>query len=131
MKVDVKWQEKFHFVGQSADGHQVNMDPNQQGPTPMELLLMAIAGCTGVDVVSILGKMEVPIEDLQIGVEGERADDHPKVFTKINIVYNFKGKDLPLKKLERAVSLSMEKYCSVSNNLKGIAQVTYTINTVG
>ncbi|MGF7184518.1 putative redox protein [Desulfitispora alkaliphila] len=135
MKVDVNWQGKMHFKGISGSNNSVvDMDANQAaggddlGASPMELLLMSIGGCTGIDIVSILDKMRVQYDDLKISVSGERATDHPKVFKKIVINYTLLGKDIPQDKVKRAIELSVNKYCSVSNSLAGVAKLDYTLD---
>jgi putative redox protein len=102
-----------------------------QGPSPMETLLLALAGCTGMDVVSILGKMRAPLDGLEIRVSGDRADDHPRVFTRIRLEYVFRGNDLRPEQAGRAVQLSQEKYCSVSAMLRASAELTYTWRIAG
>ena len=117
--VDMALTDKMAFEG-DLDGHKVIVDAPEEaggsdlGPRPKKLMLTALAGCTGVDVVMILKKMKVEYEALNIIVEGELTEDHPKHYNKMKIVYQFKGTDLPQAKLEKAVKLSEEKYCGVS-----------------
>jgi len=85
-----------------------------KGPRPKTLMLVALAGCTGMDVVSILKKMRVDLEGLRIWVEGELTKEHPKHYSSMKVIYEFKGKNLPMDKLEKAVKLSEETYCGVS-----------------
>lgn len=92
-------------------------DPPGAGPGPMELLLLALGGCTGMDVVSILRKMRQPLEGFRIEVHGERAEEHPKKYTSIEIVYHFKG-DLDERRVQRAIELSETRYCSVEATLR-------------
>ncbi len=96
------------------------------GPTPMSLLLMAFGGCTGLDVVSILEKMRVRLDDLEIDVKGERSEEHPKTYESIELVYRIRG-DVDEEKARRAIDLSMDKYCSVGAMLKNSADVTYRV----
>jgi putative redox protein len=91
--------------------------------TPMELVLLGLVGCTGVDVVSILTKMKEPLEGLEVTAEYERAENHPKVYTRIHLTYTVKG-DVDEKKLKRAIDLSESTYCSVSAMLKSTAEIT-------
>lgn len=93
----------------------------------METLLIALGGCTGADVVGILEKMRAPLEGLTITVTGERAETHPKVFTRIHLRYEVRGKGLTPRQVERAVRLSQEKYCSVAAMLRPTAALTYEI----
>jgi len=90
-------------------------------------MLVALAGCTGMDVVSMLTKMRVEVEDLQIDVEANLTQVHPKYFDTFTIVYTFKGKDLPMAKLEKAVNLSQERYCGVSEMYRQFSKIDYKI----
>ncbi len=116
-------------------GHHVRMDAerefggNDRGQRPKFLLLAAVSGCTGMDVMSILKKMQVKVDVFTITADADVADDHPRVFTKIHLVYEFRGKDLPLEKLHRACELSQERYCSVAAMLKKACPVTYEVKT--
>jgi putative redox protein len=111
------------LAGKARSGHWTMMDTsadvggNSGATTPMELILMALGGCTGMDVLSILTKMGQPVEDYRIELEGERSDEHPKVYTKIKLTHVVKGKVDP-EKLSHAIELSETKYCSVSAMLK-------------
>ena len=113
------WAGGRRFVHRSATGHALVTDtPAEAGggntaPTPMELVVIGLAGCTGVDVASILEGMRQPLRALEITAEYERADDHPRVFTRIALRYRLHG-DLDPAKVDRAVALSKDKYCSVS-----------------
>lgn len=118
-QISARWAGGLRFVHASGSGHAVVTDgPREAGgeataPTPMEMILHGLAGCTGIDVISILRKMKEPVTGLEIVVEGDRAEEYPKVFTRIAVHYKLSG-DLDPKKVERAVSLSEKKYCSVS-----------------
>ncbi|WP_407308848.1 OsmC family protein [Desulfosporosinus sp. SB140] len=133
MKVSVKHIKGMHFQGEGSSKMVTHIDTavtaggSGHGSNPMELLLMAIAGCSGMDIVSILGKMQVKFQRFETTVEGERASDHPKVFKDIEVVYKFWGESLPEDKLQRAVQLSMKKYCSVANMVDKAANLTYRI----
>jgi len=117
--LDMSWTDNLAFEA-DMDGHKVIIDAtkeaggNDLGPRPKKLMLTALAGCTGIDVVMILKKMKVVPEAFNVIIEGELTEEHPKYYNKIKIVYQFKGKDLPMAKLEKAVKLSEEKYCGVS-----------------
>jgi len=123
------WAGGMRFVYKSATGHGLVSDaPESVGgdntaPTPMEMMVLGLIGCTGVDVTSILKKMKEPLEGLEVTAETERAEDHPKVFTKIHLTYHVKGKVNP-KKLERAINLSETIYCSASAMLGKTAEIT-------
>uniref|UniRef100_UPI003217546C OsmC family protein n=1 Tax=uncultured Draconibacterium sp. TaxID=1573823 RepID=UPI003217546C len=117
--VDMSWTDNVTFEA-DMDGHKVIVDASKEvggsdlGPRPKKLMLAALAGCTGVDVVMILKKMKVEIDAFNVIVEADVTEEHPKHYNKMKVVYQFKGKDLPLAKLEKAVKLSEEKYCGVS-----------------
>jgi len=117
--VDMAWTDNIAFETE-MDGHKVIIDASEEvggsdlGPRPKKLMLTALAGCTGIDVVMILKKMKVVPEAFNVIVEGELTEEHPKYYNKMKIIYQFKGKDLPMEKLEKAVKLSEEKYCGVS-----------------
>jgi putative redox protein len=117
--LDMSWTDNLAFEA-DMDGHKVIIDAtkeaggNDLGPRPKKLMLTALAGCTGIDVVMILKKMKVVPEAFNVIIEGELTEEHPKYYNKIKIIYQFKGKDLPMAKLEKAVKLSEEKYCGVS-----------------
>lgn len=120
----------FEGVGQSGKITKIassTAETEHAGASPMELVLMGVAGCSGIDIVSILEKMRVNFDKFEISVGGERAQDHPKVFTNIRVIYKFWGTDLPEEKLRRAIDLSFDKYCSVIHTVNKVAQVTYTL----
>ena len=131
MSARVKWTEGLQFVGTAESGHAVVLDgaPEVGGSNsaarPMELLLISLGGCTGMDVVSILKKMRVEWERFEIGLEAERAEEHPKAFTKIHLIYRIWGDDIPEDKLKRAIELSQERYCSVGAMLAKGAEISY------
>lgn len=131
MQVVVKHVKGTHFIGEGSAKVSTHMDTSVTaggsglGSSPMEMVLMAIAGCSGMDIVSILEKMRVKYNRLEISVQGERANDHPRVFTDVEIEYKFWGDSIPEDKIKRAISLSMEKYCSVANMIDKVANVTY------
>ncbi|HEY8531145.1 MAG TPA: OsmC family protein [Limnochorda sp.] len=133
MEVHVKHAGGMSFLAKGGSNHWVVMDADpavggdDAASRPMELLLMGLAGCTGMDVVSILRKKRVHVDGFEIRVHGERAEEHPKAFTHIEIEYVFYGRDLPRHDLERAVELSQEKYCGAAATLRGTASITYRI----
>ena len=135
MEMNIKWDGKMAFTGFAPSGHELKMDAAESvggentGARPTELLLSAVAGCTGIDIISILIKMRLNPTSFQMDVSGERADEHPKKFTKVNIHYSLKG-DLPEDKVVRAIELSMDKYCSVSHSLSAEITASYSINGV-
>lgn len=103
------------------------------GPQPKGLMLSALAGCTGMDVTSILGKMKVPFEEFNIDIDAETSDSHPKVYTKIHITYAFTGDQSALdqKKILRAIDLSLNDYCGVSATLKHTADISFELQLNG
>jgi len=131
----VTWKNDMAFEA-DVDGYKIMVDANTEsggtgkGPRPKPLMMVALAGCTGMDVVSILKKMRVEIEGLCIKTEGELTDEHPKHFTHIHLIYEFKGKDLPFDKLEKAVNLSQERYCGVGVSYRKAMEVTHEIKIV-
>lgn len=136
MEVIVKHVQGMHFQGTGSTGKIIEVDRPVEvggegtGARPMELVLMGIAGCSGVDIVRILKEMQVSYSNLEMSVTGERADEPPRVFTGVHIIYRFKGTNLPLDKLEQAVSLSLDKYCSVANMVNKTAKLTYAVEVV-
>jgi putative redox protein len=131
MKARVKWIEKRSFLGHSGSGHGVLMSASageeSLGPSPMEMVLLGLGGCSSFDVVNILEKMREPIEDCTATLEAERADDAPRVFTRIHLRFVVTGRGLDPEKVERAVTMSAEKYCSVSVMLAKTAEITHEI----
>ncbi|MHB1651983.1 MAG: OsmC family protein [Desulfitobacteriaceae bacterium] len=133
MEVKVKHIKGMHFQGEGNSKVVTNIDSSViaggsgMGAGPMEMVLMAIAGCSGMDVISILEKMRVKFSRFEISVQGERAAEHPRVFTDVEVLYKFWGEDLSEDKLSKAVSLSMTKYCSVANMIDKAANLTYRV----
>ena len=132
MKISLKrLNNDYHFETKNERGNIVHLDnksePNPQGASPMELLLMGIAGCSSIDIVMILRKQKIELMDLQVEVEGFRQDGAiPNVFTGIKLVVKLKG-DFSPEKAKRAVDLSIEKYCSVAKMLEKTAEISYDV----
>jgi putative redox protein len=122
------WTDKDRFLGEASSGHAVVMDGGEQktASTPMELILIALCGCTMSDVVGILRKKREPFTSLEVRAEAERAGDFPKVYTSIKLIYRIGGKVAPTS-MERAVELSKGKYCSVSAMLEKTAKIEFAI----
>ncbi|WP_209315243.1 OsmC family protein [Soehngenia longivitae] len=127
-----------NLIGNTAykmniDGHDIIIDTsvenggNDLGPRPKALMLASLIGCTGIDVKMILDKMKVKIDDIQIKVRATATEEHPKVYTSFHVIYEFKGTDLDIRKIEKAVKLSQEKYCGVTAMLRMIGPVTHEI----
>lgn len=124
------WIEKQRFTGIADSGHQIVVDGDKAaGNSPMELVLIALCGCTGYDVVSILQKKREPFTSLEVRAQAERAADPPSVYTEIKLSYRIGGK-VSRKAVEDAVRLSKEKYCSVSAMLDKTAKITAEIEYV-
>ena len=125
--VNVVWKrEGLLFEVETSHGRvdlASGLDEPGSGATPMELLATALGGCTAMDVASILVKMRQPLEAFSVEVSGERAEDHPRRFLSLEVVYHLKG-DLDERKVERAISLSEERYCSVAATLKPAVPIT-------
>lgn len=136
MKASAKWVRDVMFVGESGSGHSVVMDgaPDAGGRNlgfrPMEMLLLGLAGCSAFDVVLILRRGRENITDCVVEVDGDRADTDPKVFTNVRMTYTVTGRNLDRNKVERAVKLSEEKYCSASAMFGKTAQISHTIEIV-
>jgi putative redox protein len=136
MTARVKWVEQRTFLGESGSGHTVVMDGAPEaggrdlGVRPMEMLLLGLGGCTAFDVVDILQRGREPVIDLAIEIEGERSDEIPKIFKKINVRYVVTGTGLNPDKVDRAVKLSAEKYCSATIMLGAVAEITHDIKIV-
>lgn len=133
--IDVTWLGNMAFEA-SIDGHKMILDTveeiggDNRGPKPKPLMLVALAGCTGMDVVSILKKMRVTIKNLKIVVDGDVTEEHPKHFRKIHITYEFHGSNLPFDKLKKAIDLSQERYCGVSATYRKALELTSEIKVV-
>lgn len=130
--IQINWKEGMTFEAE-VEGYSIVIDAKEShggsgnGPRPKPLMMVSLAGCTGMDVVSLLKKMRVDFERLSVKVEGELTEEHPKHYTGMHIIYEFKGNDLPMDKLEKAISLSQEKYCGVSASYKKAMNITYEI----
>ena len=131
-KARITFTSGLQFVGESDSGHAIVMDGEEKfggrdsGPRPMELLLMGIGGCSGMDVVSILKKKREQVAGLEINVEGKTAENFPHKYTEINMEFVVRGKNLSEEAVKRAIELSMDKYCSVKASLEGSAKITYS-----
>jgi len=131
LEIKVSWAGAATFIGESSTGHKVVMDGPTEGggrdlgPRPMEMLLLGTGACSSYDVVSILKKSRQNVSTCEVVVSSERAESEPKVFTRIHIHFKISGIDLKEKQVERAVSLSAEKYCSASIMLGATAEITH------
>lgn len=133
--VKTSWQGNMQFDA-VVNGHTIKMDAmpesggNDIGPRPKELMLSALAGCTAMDVISILKKMRVEPDKFNVNVEAEITEEHPKHYEKMKLVYEFHGKNLPMDKLEKAVELSQERYCGVSFMYRKMMELSHEIKVV-
>ncbi len=135
--VEIKFVDGMTFIGRGDSNHWVVMDSAETvggtnaGTRPMELVLIALGGCTGMDVVSILKKKRVKFDKFEMKITGDRAEEHPKVYTKVDIEYVIYGDGINPRDVEHAIELSLSKYCSVSAILKKSgAKVNYTYKIV-
>ncbi len=134
-EIKVDWLENMAFKAE-VNGHEIMLDAveavggENRGPRPKPLMMVALAGCTGMDVISILRKMRVEVEGFSVRVVGDLTEEHPKHFEKMHVIYEFKGKDLPMDKLEKAINLSEERYCGVSVSYRKAMGITSEIRIV-
>lgn len=127
MKTTTKWIKDEEFESEH-EGNRIKVDGNKKnGHGPKALLLSGLAGCTGIDVISILNKMKVDFSDFSIEVETEQTEEHPKVFKDIQITYRLKTTAENLEKVKKAIDLSLDKYCGVSAMLKKNSAIGYTV----
>jgi putative redox protein len=123
----VTWVEGMRFVGQGGSGHGLVVDGSAEGKigtSPMELVLVGLAGCTAVDVINILQKKRQAVDSFEVRVSADRAADHPRVYTRIEIEYVVRGRDLKPRAIEQAIGLSKDRYCSVSAMLAHTAEIS-------
>lgn len=134
MKSKVVWKGGMAFTGTADGGYLVPLDAKKKagghdlGFRPLQLFAIGLVGCTGMDVISILQKKRQEVTEFSVSAEVERADEHPRVFTKIVLEYNVTGKNLDEKAVERAVELSETKYCGAEAMLRKTAEITHRIN---
>ena len=132
MKSKAVLKDGMYFIGE-LDGFDIPVDADEKvggrnlGPKPKGLVLTSLAGCTGMDVISILRKMKIEPESFSVEVEAGVTDEHPKVFDGVKIIYRLKGKNIPREKVKHAVELSQDKYCGVSAMLKKATTIDYEI----
>lgn len=128
MNASALWTDADRFLGISSSRHAIVVDAGSEktATSPVELVLVALCGCTAADVVSILRKKREPFTGLEVLAEADRATEVPKVFTKIHLIYRIRG-NVAKKAMEDAVNLSKDKYCSVSRMLKKSVEITYEI----
>ncbi len=126
----------MQFAGRATSGHTLVMDADDTsggqnaGFRPMELLLVGFGGCSGMDVISILRKKRQDVTGLEINVRGEKSDDHPKIYKEVHIEYVVKGKGVQKEAVDRAIALSLDKYCSVGATLAKAGKITHSFRIV-
>lgn len=131
MRAKIKLSGEMTFTGISGSGHEVIIDSSPEvggkdsGPRPMEMVLLGLGSCSAVDVLVILRKARQQVDDCVVEIDAERSEDVPRVFTRIHLHYIIKGKALKEKQVSRAISLSAEKYCSVSKMLEKTATISH------
>ncbi len=131
-KINVTWKDEMAFETE-VNGFKIVLDADEKvggknrGPRPKPLTLVSLAGCTAMDVISILKKMRVNPDYFNVEVSGELTEEHPKYYHTINLRYIFRGKELPMDKLEKAVNLSQERYCGVTAMLQKAAKINHEI----
>ena len=132
MDATVRWTRQMQFRGNAESGTSIAMDARPEhggvgaGPSPMETLLLSLGGCTGMDVISVLAKMRAPLDGFEIRITADRAEEHPRVFTRIALEYVFTGANLRPDQVTRAIELSQTRYCSVAAMLRRAADLTYS-----
>lgn len=133
MNISMDWKGGLKFAGISRFGHAISTDGskqaggNEDGYQPLELLLFGLAGCTGIDVLLIAQKMKQEITGLKINIEAEQKEDYPRFITKAHVEYAFTGRSLNPEMLNKAITLSQEKYCSVGTTLAGVTKITHSV----
>lgn len=135
-EASIRWAGRMTFVGKAGSNHLVPMDSGPEfggessATKPMELLLISMGGCTGMDIVPLLKKMRQDVTGVELNITAERTEEHPRVYSRVDIEYVVAGRGLEEEKVKRAVELSQERYCSVSAMLKKACPVNYTIRLV-
>jgi putative redox protein len=124
-KIEAEWQSESAFIGRNGAGGSVQMGKREGKPgiSPVEMVLMGLAGCTGIDIVDILRKMRQPFEAVKIKVSGKQAPEYPMIYTEIEVTYFIWAEGISQKAVERAIQLSEDKYCSVSAMLRPSAYI--------
>jgi len=135
-EANVRWAGRMTFIGKAGTNHLVPMDTTPEfggdssATKPLELLLLGLGGCTGMDVASVLKKMRQDFTGIEMNITAERSEEHPTPYTKIDLEYVIYGRGMDEEKVKRAVELSQEKYCSVSAMLRKACPVNYTVSVV-
>ena len=133
-KVVTHWKGNLQFESDNPSGNLITMDTSPEnggynsGVSPKAMMLSSLAGCSGLDVVSILKKMKVPFSDFRIDTYGELTDEHPKYYNKVVVEYHFYGNELDNKKIEKAVNMSIDTYCGVMEMFRRFAEIKTSIH---
>lgn len=136
IEAKVTLMKDMQFSGKATSGHTLIMDADDEsgghnaGPRPMELLLVAFGGCSGMDVISLLRKKRQSVSGLEINVKGEKTEDYPKIYKEVHIEYVVKGKNVQKEAVERSIELSLDKYCSVGATLAKAGKITSSYRIV-
>ncbi|CAL2092420.1 OsmC/Ohr family protein [Tenacibaculum sp. 190524A02b] len=132
--VTTTWKENMQFESDNPSGHKITIDANAEsggndaGLRPKALMLSSLAGCSGLDVVSLLKKMRITVDDFKMNATGELTDEHPKYYHTVTLNYHFTGTDLDEDKITKAVNLSIEKYCGVMEMFRKFATIKTNIH---
>ena len=129
IKAQLKWTDGMQFIARAGNSPAVVLDSGEggSGPSPMEMVLMGVAGCSAIDVIMIMGKKRVEVTDFQVNITGERAEEYPQRYTDIHIEYVLQGKGIKSKAVEQAIQLSETKYCGAMASLNADFETTYRI----
>lgn len=134
-EIILKWNDEMNFSS-VIDGHKISVDAaadfggQNKGPRPKALLMLSLAGCTAMDVVSLCKKMRVEFDSFNIRVQGNIAEEHPKKYESIKLIYEFSGNNIDLEKVDKAIKMSEEKYCGVWASLKPAIKIYYEISII-
>ena len=133
VQAEIKWVDGMQFVARAGNSPAIVLDSREgaSGPSPMEMVLMGVAGCTAIDVIMIMKKRRADVTDFRINISGVRADEYPRRYTRIHIEYVLHGRGLKVKDVERAIELSETKYCSATASLNAEIEHSYRIVKAG
>ena len=129
IKAQLNWTDGMQFIARAGNGPAVVLDSDEggSGPSPMEMVLIGVAGCSAIDIIMIMGKKRVAVTDFQVNISGERAEEYPQRYTEIHIEYVLQGKGIKPKAVEQAIQLSETKYCGAMASLNADFETTYRI----
>jgi putative redox protein len=136
LNAKVTYTNGLQFVGEASSGHAIVMDGDtgvgghNTGLRPMELLLVSLGGCTGMDVISIMKKKQQDVTGFEININGQKAESYPKKFTDITIEYIVRGRGISEEALKKSIDLSMNKYCSIKASLEGTAKISFSYRII-